>query len=142
MWQANRLANGFCTRQCRPGAAPVAGNTRCFKLFQILMLQPEKYRWSSAPATAHRRWSTASMPCCNLSDTDFELVIVDNAPDNNSTQQLVQKYPDVVYVRENRKGLDIARNTGARTASCPVVAYTDDDVTVERGLDQKHESLL
>ena len=66
------------------------------------------------------------------SDTGFELVIVDNAPDDNSTQQLVQKYPDVVYVRENRKGLDIARNTGARTASCSVVAYTDDDVTVER----------
>jgi GT2 family glycosyltransferase len=65
-------------------------------------------------------------------DTDFELVIVDNAPDNDSTQQLVQNYPGVVYVRENRKGLDIARNTGARTASCPVVAYTDDDVTVEK----------
>jgi GT2 family glycosyltransferase len=37
----------------------------------------------------------------------------------------------VTYVREPRKGLDIARNTGAQNASCKIIAYTDDDVTVD-----------
>ena len=66
------------------------------------------------------------------SDPDFELVIVDNAPDDDSTEKLIQNYPSVRYVREPRKGLDIARNTGAQAASGTIVAYTDDDVTVDR----------
>jgi GT2 family glycosyltransferase len=65
------------------------------------------------------------------SDTNFELVVVDNAPDNDSTEKLVQRFPFARYVREPRKGLDIARNTGAKTASCAIIAYTDDDVTVD-----------
>jgi GT2 family glycosyltransferase len=32
------------------------------------------------------------------------------------------------YVRENRQGLDFARNSGARAASGEIVVYTDDDV--------------
>ena len=59
-------------------------------------------------------------------------MIVDNAPDDNSTEELVKTFPQVRYVREPRKGLDIARNAGARAASCPIVAYTDDDVLIER----------
>lgn len=65
------------------------------------------------------------------SDTAFELIIVDNAPDDASTETLVQRFPSVRYVREPRKGLDIARNTGARNAAFDIVAYTDDDVTIE-----------
>jgi glycosyltransferase involved in cell wall biosynthesis len=57
-----------------------------------------------------------------------EIIVVDNAPDNNSTEEVVKQYPAVTYVREPRPGLDIARNTGAIKASRPVVAYTDDDV--------------
>ncbi|WP_227590899.1 glycosyltransferase family 2 protein, partial [Klebsiella aerogenes] len=47
------------------------------------------------------------------SDTDFEIIVVDNAPDTDDTKQLVAKFPHIIYTRENRKGLDIARNTGA-----------------------------
>lgn len=57
-----------------------------------------------------------------------EIIVVDNAPGDNSTEQLVQNYNGVTYCREPRPGLDIARNTGARIASSPVIAYTDDDV--------------
>ena len=63
-------------------------------------------------------------------DKDFELVIVDNAPDDDRTERIVGKFPSVCYVKEERKGLDIARNTGARMASQPIIAYTDDDVIV------------
>jgi hypothetical protein len=34
--------------------------------------------------------------------------VVDNAPDNDSTEKLVQRFPFARYVREPRKGLDIA----------------------------------
>lgn len=66
----------------------------------------------------------------NGPDRDFELIVVDNAPGNNDTQLVVQQFPQVRYVREDRKGLDIARNTGARTATGDIVAYTDDDVRI------------
>lgn len=65
------------------------------------------------------------------SDTDFEIIVVDNAPDTDDTKQLVAKFPHIIYTRENRKGLDIARNTGATLASGTIVAYTDDDVIVD-----------
>ncbi|SFE51098.1 Glycosyltransferase, GT2 family [Chitinophaga sp. CF118] len=63
-------------------------------------------------------------------DNDFEIVVVDNAPDNNLTELVVAKFPGVKYVLEKRKGLDIARNTGARYATHNIIAYTDDDVII------------
>jgi glycosyltransferase involved in cell wall biosynthesis len=66
----------------------------------------------------------------NSADTDFELIVVDNAPDDDRTEQVVRRFPLVRYIREERKGLDIARNTGARAAVGAIIAYTDDDVVV------------
>ncbi|MBS1660663.1 MAG: glycosyltransferase [Bacteroidetes bacterium] len=63
-------------------------------------------------------------------DKDFELIVVDNASDDDRTEKVVAGYPGVKYVREERPGLDIARNTGIRGASRELVAYTDDDVIV------------
>lgn len=56
-----------------------------------------------------------------------EVIVVDNASVDDRTRQVAEA-AGVVYVREDRPGLDIARNSGARRASCPVIAYTDDDV--------------
>ncbi|MBB5440363.1 glycosyltransferase involved in cell wall biosynthesis [Pedobacter sp. AK017] len=64
-------------------------------------------------------------------DKDFELIVVDNAPDDDSTEQIMKKYPDVKYVKEPRKGLSIARNTGVRHTIHNIIAFTDDDVIVE-----------
>ncbi len=64
-------------------------------------------------------------------DKDFELIVVDNAPDDEASERVVGKFPSVRYVREERKGLDIARNTGARAARGAIIAYTDDDVIVD-----------
>jgi glycosyltransferase involved in cell wall biosynthesis len=64
-------------------------------------------------------------------DNDFEVIVVDNAPDNDNTQIVASNFPFVHYVREERKGLDIARNTGAKHASGTIIAYTDDDVVVD-----------
>ncbi|MGE5944860.1 MAG: glycosyltransferase family 2 protein [Flavobacteriales bacterium] len=60
-----------------------------------------------------------------------EIIVVDNAPTDDSTRLVVESYENVNYYKEPRPGLDIARNSGARAAKYPIVAYTDDDVMVD-----------
>lgn len=66
------------------------------------------------------------------SDTDFEIIVVDNNPSNKETEEVVKEFIGIKYCLEPRKGLDIARNTGAYHASRNIIAYTDDDVTVHK----------
>lgn len=61
-----------------------------------------------------------------------EIIVVDNAPTDDSTKIVVEQFPNVTYCREVRPGLDIARNTGAKKAKSSIVAYTDDDVQVHK----------
>jgi GT2 family glycosyltransferase len=56
-----------------------------------------------------------------------EVIVVDNASRDGRTRD-VALAAGVIYMREDRPGLDIARNTGARRTRSPIVAYTDDDV--------------
>jgi glycosyltransferase involved in cell wall biosynthesis len=58
-----------------------------------------------------------------------EVIVVDNASRDQRTQAVAME-AGVIYVRENRPGLDVARNTGARLATSQIVAYTDDDVVL------------
>jgi len=57
---------------------------------------------------------------------------VDNAPSSEATARLVATQP-VRYVREDRPGLDWARNRGLAEARHGIVAYTDDDAVVDPG---------
>lgn len=66
----------------------------------------------------------------NLSCIAEEIIVVDNNPDDDSSQEVVEKFTNVIYVRESRKGLDIARNSGLVRSTKQIVAYTDDDVVV------------
>jgi GT2 family glycosyltransferase len=61
-----------------------------------------------------------------------QIVVVDNAPRDDATR-LATTSAGVDYVREDRPGLDIARNTGALRATGDIVAYTDDDVVLHPG---------
>lgn len=56
-----------------------------------------------------------------------EIVVVDNASSTDDTRKVCESFNDVKYIREDRPGLDVARNTGARAAKSAIVAYTDDD---------------
>ena len=58
-----------------------------------------------------------------------EVIVVDNASKDQRTKAVAMD-AGVIYVRENRTGLDIARNTGARLSTSQIVAYTDDDVVL------------
>jgi glycosyltransferase involved in cell wall biosynthesis len=59
-----------------------------------------------------------------------EIIVVDNAPTDESTLDVVKLFADVTYVKEPRAGLDIARNTGAVSAKGQIIAFCDDDVVV------------
>lgn len=58
-----------------------------------------------------------------------QIVVVDNASRDDRTRA-VALAAGVDYVREDRPGLDIARNTGALHATGDIVAYTDDDTVL------------
>ena len=61
-----------------------------------------------------------------------EIIVIDNAPANTSTAELVARLP-VRYVKEERPGLDWARNRGIAEARHEIIAFTDDDVRPDRG---------
>ncbi|WP_340291794.1 glycosyltransferase, partial [Aquipuribacter hungaricus] len=65
----------------------------------------------------------------------LSVLVVDNAPTDDRTARAVAETagddPRVEYVVEPLPGLSNARNRGWTTARTELVAYTDDDVTVE-----------
>lgn len=65
---------------------------------------------------------------------NFEVVIVDNDPVTNATAALVAERPEenLRYAREPRRGLAAAHNCGLEQARGTIVAFTDDDVAVDR----------
>ena len=62
----------------------------------------------------------------------FEVLIVDNAPSDDRTKELVATLPNINYVCEPKAGLDFARNRALQEATGEILAYLDDDVTVDR----------
>lgn len=65
----------------------------------------------------------------------LEILIVDNAPSDDVAREVfhaeVGHDPRFRYLRELRPGLSCARNRGLREAAGDVVAFTDDDVSVD-----------
>jgi glycosyltransferase involved in cell wall biosynthesis len=62
----------------------------------------------------------------------FELLVIDNAPSDQATAQLVKELPTVRYTLEKYPGLNFARNRAWKEASGELIAYLDDDVVVDR----------
>ena len=65
-----------------------------------------------------------------------QVIVVDNGSRDERTRAVAMAAA-ATYLREDRLGLDVARNVGARHARGDVVAYTDDDVILhERWLER------
>ena len=82
---------------------------------------------------------TADLAIClralsNLNYPELDILIVDNAPSTDATERLIRTdFPNVRYACEPRPGLDWARNRAILEARGEIIAYTDDDVVVDRG---------
>ncbi len=69
-------------------------------------------------------------------DLEWELIIVDNNSKYN-TDEIVKSVQDscsfrVLLVKEDRQGLSFARNRGIHASTGRLIAFTDDDVVVDR----------
>lgn len=62
----------------------------------------------------------------------FEILVVDNAPSDVQTRNLVAFVPGVRYVMEPKPGLNFARNRSLQEATGELIAFIDDDVTVDQ----------
>ncbi len=61
---------------------------------------------------------------------EYEVVVVDNASVGAETAEVVAATP-FRYVREDRPGLDWARNRGIAESRSEIIAYVDDDAVVD-----------
>ncbi len=68
-----------------------------------------------------------------LAGRDAEVVVVDNHPASGLTAPVLDDFPEVVRVREARRGSSYARNAGFRAAGGDVLVCLDDDVTASLG---------
>jgi glycosyltransferase involved in cell wall biosynthesis len=64
-----------------------------------------------------------------LPDDGQEVLVIDNAPPDDSTKKLCEAYPFVTYIMESKPGLDFARNRALQEAAGDIIAFTDDDAT-------------
>jgi len=68
-------------------------------------------------------------------DVDWEVLVVDNNSKDQTrkvVEEILRKYPGRIrYLFEGRQGLSHSRNSGVQNAKGEIVAFTDDDVTVE-----------
>ena len=67
---------------------------------------------------------------CQSSPRPQEIIVVDNAPDDCSTRDVVNQFANVRYIIEPKRGLDFARNRGIMESSTAIVVFTDDDMEV------------
>jgi GT2 family glycosyltransferase len=68
------------------------------------------------------------------SPSPAEVLVIDNAPVDSSTANLVaRRFPEVRYLCEPIPGLDFARNRALQAATGDVVAFLDDDAVAGPG---------
>jgi glycosyltransferase involved in cell wall biosynthesis len=59
----------------------------------------------------------------------YEIIMIDNASKDRSPD-IVKKYPDIISLREYRKGPYVCRNAGIAQAKGDIIAFTDADCVV------------
>ncbi|EFO81432.1 glycosyl transferase, group 2 family protein [Oscillochloris trichoides DG-6] len=102
-----------------------------------LQQQSDPTEWPAISVVVCTRDRPAALAHClaalkALDYPNYEVVVVDNASREASTAEVVA-HAGLRYVREDRPGLDWARNCGAAAAQHDIIAYTDDDVRVDSG---------
>lgn len=68
-----------------------------------------------------------------ICDAQQEILVIDSCSSTPDTYTVVQKFPAVHYLREEKPGLDRARNRALREARNEIVAFIDDDTVPVAG---------
>ena len=69
----------------------------------------------------------------NLEYPNVEIIIIDNAPADYSTKNFVKNFSsEIIYISEPIQGLSWARNRAIKESSGEIIAFTDDDVVVDK----------
>ena len=63
---------------------------------------------------------------------NYEVVVVDDGS-TDDTREILGRFPEVRAVRQENRGLGVARNVGLRESGGEVVAYTDSDCVADPG---------
>jgi GT2 family glycosyltransferase len=64
-------------------------------------------------------------------DPPFDLLVVDNAPSDDASRRVAERFAGVRYVREPLVGLNFARNRALAEAQGEILAFIDDDAVVD-----------
>src|SRR5579859_680861 len=117
-----------------PSSADCARPRTCLSLEHMMTADPLLAPISIVVCTCDRPQSLARClaAIARLDYPHYEVIVVDNHSGSAATAEVVAATP-YRYVREDRRGLDWARNLGWATACHPIVAYTDDDTEPEPG---------
>jgi glycosyltransferase involved in cell wall biosynthesis len=70
----------------------------------------------------------------DLDETDYQIIVVDNSPDEKEARQRARDYTSLSnldYVHEQQAGLSNARNVAAQRCSSPLIAFMDDDAIAD-----------
>jgi glycosyltransferase involved in cell wall biosynthesis len=99
---------------------------------------PKAEKFPKVTVAIPTRNRTVSLERClhsieNLDYPNMEVIVVDNAPDDRRTEQLLKtQFPGFRYLLERRPGTSLARNLAITEASGEIIAFTDDDVVVDQ----------
>ncbi len=66
------------------------------------------------------------------SERCVEILVVDNASSSRETHEVVRSVTGVHYAAEPKPGLNFARNRAVQESTTDLIAFIDDDVTVDR----------
>ena len=78
------------------------------------------------------------LPACldavmrNIADKAIEIIVVDNNS-TDGTREVIERYPEVTYLFEPRKGVTRARQCGFRGSQGEILAYIDADTLPPSG---------
>lgn len=105
----------------------------CLKPVNLLSMPRREWQgeWPTVSVAVYTRNRVEELARCleALSAVDYsklELFVIDNAPSSQASERLVQeRFPSVRYVREDRPGLDWARNRAIDEATGEILTYTD-----------------
>lgn len=135
--------DAICTLAKAQLAAEIEGDLTqrspdCKQIQATSPLMDEMMSWSVVICTRDRvdELARCLASVAMIDHPRFEVVVVDNAPTHAGTRDLVAGLAGgdarFRYVVEPRPGLSAARNAGVQAAAHDLVAFTDDDVIVDR----------